>query len=116
MNAQNVRGLLLSMLIGASMVAGVLLAAQAKATPEQDYVYFSLLENNGMTVTSPSKAKAVGRAVCTELAAGNPWRLVVTELMDGGDWDLDSASTVFAAAVTAYCPSLAPNLGGSSTA
>lgn len=109
MTSQTVRGLLLSLLIGAAMVAGVLLAAPSKATPEQDYIYFALLEDNGLNVTSPTKAKATASAVCNELAAGTNWRLILTQLMSGGDWDLDTATTVFAAAVIAYCPALQPD-------
>lgn len=108
MSVQTVRGMLLSMLIGAAMVAGVLLASNAKATPDQDYEYFALLQNEGMQITSPSKAKAVAYAVCNELRAGNNWRLIITELMNGGDWDFDTAATVFSVAVVVYCPSLTP--------
>ena len=47
-------------------------------------------------------------AICSDLSSGRPWQFVMTELMDGGDWDIDTASTVFASAVTAYCPALDP--------
>lgn len=111
MTRTNVRGLLYSLLIGGIMAAGVLLAPHAKATPDQDYVYFSLLEGNGLKVTTPSTAKATAAAICNNLAAGTSWRMILTELMNGGDWDLDTATTVFAAAVIAYCPELEPDFG-----
>jgi hypothetical protein len=116
MSKTNLRGLLYSLLIGAFMAAGVLIAApQAKADPEQDYVYFSLLEGNGMSVTSPAAAKATAAAICNALSSGTDWRMVITELMNGGDWDVDSATTVFAAAVIAYCPQLEPDFDGNIT-
>lgn len=108
MTRSTVRGLLMSMLIGAAMVAGVLLAGNAKATPDQDYEYFALLQNEGLVITSPAKAKAVGYAVCNELRAGQNWRIIMTELMNGGDWDSDTAATVFSISVVVYCPNLVP--------
>lgn len=112
MKSETVRGLLLSVLIGAAMAAGIMLTApHAKATPEQDYTYYSLLESNGLTVLSPSNAKLTATAICNELAAGNSWRVILTELMNLGDWTLDDATTVFAAAVIAYCPELKPDFG-----
>lgn len=108
MSAMTIRGLLLAMLIGAAMIFGVLLAAPSKATSEQDYIYFSLLENNGMDITSPAAAKEVAAAICSELARGRDWRLVVTEVMNGADWGVDDASTVVAAAIVAYCPQYDP--------
>lgn len=104
MNAMNVRGMLLAILIGAAMVAGVLLAAPSRATTEQDYTYFSLLESNGVEVTAPQDAIYTARIICNELDAGRNWRLVMTELMTAADFDLDMASTIMAAAIIAYCP------------
>lgn len=104
----NTIGILLSILIGAAMAAGVMLAPTARATPQQDRQYIMLLEQNGMTVTDPVKAKATGYAICEELDTGTPWRRIITALMDGAKWDIDSAAVVFAVAVTVYCPSLAP--------
>lgn len=110
MNANTIRGLLFSMLIGAAMVAGVLLAAPSKATPEQDYQFFALLENNGMSVLSPSAAKRTAADICNSLASGRYWKLVITDLMNGGDWTLQQSSTVFGAAVLTYCPSFDPRI------
>lgn len=105
----NTIGILLSVLIGAAMAAGVMLTAPtARATPQQDREYYTLLEQNGMTVTDTVKARNTGYAICQELDAGTPWRRIITALMDGADWDLDSAAVVFAVAITVYCPSLYP--------
>ena len=104
MNATTARGMLLATLIGAAMIAGVLLAAPSEATTEQDYMYFSLLESNGVDVTGPQDAIYTARIICNELDSGRPWRLVLTELMTAADFDLDTASTILAAAVLAYCP------------
>lgn len=110
MTKTNVRGMLYSLLIGGLMVAGVLLTApHAKATPEQDYMYYSLLENNGLRVTSPVQAKNTATIICNMLSSGDDWRLILTQMMTGADWDVDTATTVFAAAVTVYCPDLKPN-------
>lgn len=109
MNAHNIRGYLAAVLIGAAMVAGVLLACPAKASPEQDYQYFALLERQGLTVTNRTQAKATAYSVCNALAAGTNWRPILRQLMSG-DLDLDSAATVFATAVTVYCPELEPDL------
>lgn len=112
MTAQTVRGVLLSLLIGALMAAGILVSAGlAKADTAQDYQFFALLEDAGITVTSPRNAKLAAAAICGELAAGNDWRLIVTEIMTTADFDLDTSSTIVAAAITAYCPSLAPGRG-----
>lgn len=110
MNATNIRGMLLAMLIGAAMVAGVLLAAPSRATTEQDYTYISLLENNGVEVTAPQDAIFTARIICNELDAGRNWRLVMTELMTAADFDLDTASTIMAAAIIAYCPQNDPTV------
>lgn len=104
MNATNIRGMLLSMLIGAAMVAGVLLAAPSEATTEQDYNFFAMLEGNGVEVTAPQDAIYAARIICNELDSGRNWRLVMTELMTVGDFDLDTASTIMAASIIAYCP------------
>lgn len=110
MTRMNVRGLLLAFLIGAAMAAGVILTTpQAKADSQQDYVYYSLLENNGMHITSPARAKELGLLICQELNQGRSWRLVVTDIMTGADFDLDSATTVVASAIIAYCPAQNPN-------
>lgn len=111
METGTIRAFLLTGLIITAMILGVLFAPKSHATTEQDYQYFSLLENNGMHIKSPKIAKDVAYAICDELAAGRNWRLIMTELMDGGDWDIDTAATVFAAAVTVYCPSLDPSVG-----
>lgn len=111
MTRHNLIGLLLSALIGAAMAAGVL-AAPVKADPNQDSEYFYLLEQQGLEVTSKSRAKQTGLAICHELSAGTSWRSILKTLMVGADWDLDSAATVFAVAVTVYCPQLAPDLDG----
>lgn len=110
MTRTNVRGLLLAFLIGALMAAGVILTTpQAKADSQQDYIYFSLLENNGMHITSPSAAKELGLLICRDLIGGRSWRLIVTDIMTGADFDLDSATTVVASAIVAYCPAQSPN-------
>lgn len=93
------------MLIAALMAAGVLLAAgDADADTQQDYTFYSILESNGVTVTSPKNAKLAAAAICAELAAGTDWRLIVTTLMTEGDFDLNTASTIVSASITAYCP------------
>ena len=116
MTTQTIRGLLLSIIISALMVAGVLAASNAKADPQQDYVYFSLLEGEGLEITDPYKAKSTAYTVCNELADGMGWRLILAALMTAGDWDVDTAAKVFAAAVTVYCPSLKPDFGESNIA
>lgn len=108
MSAMTVRGLLLAILIGAAMVVGVLLAAPSKANSEQDYIYFSLLEDNGMTIKSPAAAKQLAYAICGDLERGRDWRLIVTDVMNGADWTSNDASTVVAAAIVAYCPQFDP--------
>lgn len=109
MNTQTVRGLLLSLVIGALMAAGVLFAAAAaKATPERDYVYYSVLHNNGFTIYSPQVMKRNAQIVCAQLAAGYDWRLVVTKIMSEADYDLDSAALIASAAIVAYCPEHTP--------
>lgn len=108
MTAQNVRGLLYAILIGALMAAGVLLAPTAKADTQQDYTYLTILKNEGYNVTSPQKAINVAYLICGELAKGRDWRLVLTDLMVGADVDQETAVTVFAAAVVVYCPQYRP--------
>ena len=112
--AQNTRGMLLSLLIWAVMVAGVIFAAgKASATPQDDLEYFSMLENQGLVVTDRSAAKATGYAICNELAGGTHWKSIMATLMGGEPvWDFDTAATVFATAVVIY----APNSSQTSTA
>lgn len=114
MSKANTRGILLSLLIGAVMAAGILLASNAKASPQEDYEYFTLLENNGLVITNRYKAKSTAYTICNELAAGTGWRTILHGLMDGGDWDLDTAATVFSVAVVVYCPELEPDLDAES--
>lgn len=109
MTKMNVRGILFSLLIGAVMAAGVILAAPSKATPQQDTQFYRLLEDQGMIVTDKVKARSTAWTICDALDAAVPWQAVVTALMDGGSWDLDSAATVFATSVFVYCPNLAPS-------
>ena len=112
MATQTVRGLLLAALIGALMAAGVILTMpEAGADTQQDYTYYALLEDAGITVTSPRQAKLVAAAVCAELAAGTDWRLIVTHIMTEGDFDLTTSSSIVAAALVAYCPQLQPEEG-----
>ena len=115
METGTIKGILLSGLIIAAMIVGVLFAPPSRATTQQDYEYFSILESNGLQIKSPRIAKGVAFAICDELNAGRDWRLIMTELMDGGDWDIDTAATVFAAAVSVYCPSLDPSIGQQKT-
>lgn len=88
--------------------AGLATAAPSSATPDQDYLYFSLLEDNGLHVTVPSKAKNLAYAICDDLGNGRPWRLIISDIMSGADWTLNDASTLFGAATLSYCPSLIP--------
>lgn len=116
MNAQTIRGALLSLLIGALMVAGILVASESAATPSDDYEYFSLLESQGLVVTSRPQAKATGYAICNELASGTGWQPIMATLMGGEpEWDFDTAATVFSTAVVIYCPELKPNFEGEIT-
>lgn len=109
MNVQTIRGLLLSVMIGALMAAGILFAsAAAKASPEQDYTYYSILHNNGFTIYSPQTMKRNAQIVCAQLGAGYDWRLVVTKIMSEADYDLDSAALIASAAIVAYCPEHTP--------
>jgi len=108
MSKDNIRGTLLAILIGALMAAGVLTAGTAKADSQQDYAYIQILESQGFHVTNPGIAKNNARIICNELASGRYWKLIVTDLMTETDSDLQSAVIQFAAAVTAYCPSLDP--------
>lgn len=109
---QNIRGMLLSILIGAVMVIGVLAAAgKANATPQDDLEYFSLLESQGLVVTDRAQAKATGYGICNELAAGTRWQSIMATLM-GDEWDFETAATVFATSVVVYCPELKPDFNG----
>ena len=109
MNTQTIRGLLLSIAIGALMAAGILFAsASAKATTEQDYLYYALLEDGGFTIMSPQTMKRNAQIVCSQLSAGTDWRLVVTDIMTDADYDLDTAALIAASAITAYCPENTP--------
>lgn len=112
MGKNNTRGILLSMLIGALMVAGILAAGKAAATPQDDLEYFNMLENQGLVITNQSQAKATGYAICNELASGTGWQSIMRTLMGGGEWDMETAATVFATAVVVYCPELKPDLSG----
>lgn len=105
----NLIGILLSALLGAAMAAGVLLTApQAKADQQQDYEYFTILEQQGLVVTNHYRAKYAAQAICSELDSGTPWRSILKTIMETADWNLDSAASLFAVAVTVYCPSLSP--------
>lgn len=84
------------------------IAAPANATPEQDYVYFSILEDNGYHITSPVIAKRNAAIVCSTLRSGTPWRLVMTRIMAEADHDVDAAAVVLAASIVAYCPDQMP--------
>lgn len=108
MSKDNIRGILLSILIGALMAAGVLTAGSARADSQQDYTYLQILESQGFHVTNPSIAKSNARIICNQLASGRYWKFIVTDLMTETDSDLQSAVIQFAAAVTVYCPSLDP--------
>lgn len=108
MTAQNVRGLLYTILIGALMAAGVMLAPTSRADSQQDYTYISILQSEGYNIKSPQKAINLAYLICGELATGRDWRLVLTDLMVAGDADMETATTVFAAAVAVYCPQYAP--------
>lgn len=110
----NIRGLLLSLLVGAVMVAGVLIAGKANADTADDYQYYSYLESEGLVITDRALAKATAFAICQELALANDWQTIMATLMAGGDWDVDTAATVFAGAVTIYCPELKPDFNQSS--
>ena len=109
MSKTNTRGILLSILIGALMVAGVLAAGKASADSADDYQYFSYLESEGLVITNRVQARATAFAICNDLALAGDWQTIVATLMDGGEWDVDTAATVFAAAVMVYCPELRPN-------
>lgn len=111
--AQNIRGLLISMLIGAVMVAGILAAGKANADTADDYQYFSYLESEGLVITNRAQAKATAYAICNELALAGDWQTIMATLMSGGDWDVDTAATVFSAAVVIYCPELKPDFNQS---
>lgn len=109
MNANTVRGLFLAMLIGAAMVAGVLIVApKAKATPEQDYIYYALLEGNGFRISDPQVMKRNAQIVCADLYSGTNWRVVMARIMSEANHTVDEASTILAAAVIAYCPEMTP--------
>lgn len=108
MSKDNIRGILLSVLIGALMAAGVLTAGNAKADSQQDYEYLQILESQGFHVTNPGIAKDNARIICSQLASGRYWKLIVTDIMTETDSDVQSAVVQFAAAVTVYCPSLDP--------
>lgn len=84
------------------------LAPAANATPEQDYIYFSLLENNGFHITRPTVAKQNADIVCSTLRAGTSWRIVMTRIMDEADYDLDTAALIMTASLVAYCPDATP--------
>lgn len=71
---------------------------------QDDYQYFSMLENQGLVVTDRSQAKATGYAICNDLANGVGWQSIMRTLMGGGEWDMETAATVFATAVVVYCP------------
>lgn len=108
MSKDNIRGILLSILIGGLMAAGVLTAGSAKADSQQDYAYIQILESQGFHVTNPGVAKNNARIICSQLASGRFWKLIVTDIMTETDSDLQTAVIQFAAAVTVYCPSLDP--------
>lgn len=110
MTSQNIRGTLLAILIGALMAAGVLIAGAgtARADSQQDYTYIQLLESQGFHVTNPGIAKSNAQIICSELAGGRFWKLIVTDIMTETDSDLQSAAIQFAAAVYVYCPQLDP--------
>lgn len=109
MTSQNVRGTLLAVLIGAIMAAAVIfLAPTAKANPEQDYIYYALLEGNGFTITDPQVMKRNAQILCAELDSGTDWRVTIARLMSEGNYTLDESATILTAAIIAYCPYNAP--------
>lgn len=109
MTGQNVRGTLLAVLIGAIMAAAVIfLSPTAKANPEQDYIYYALLEGNGFSITDPQVMKRNAQILCAEMERGTDWRLTVARLMSEGNYTLDESTTILAAAIIAYCPHTAP--------
>lgn len=108
MNPNTVRGLLCSTLIGATMTAAILYTTPyAKADTNQDYLYYSMLENNGFTIASPQTMKHNAQKICADLQTRD-WRMVATDFMTDTDYDLDTTSLVIVAATTAYCPTLNP--------
>lgn len=109
MNANTVRGILLAILIGAVMVAGVIIASpKAHATPEQDYIYYALLEGNGFRISDPQVMKRNAQIVCADLYSGTNWRVVMARIMSEANHTVDESATIVAAAVIAYCPEMTP--------
>lgn len=109
MTKSTLRGLLCAMLIGALMVAGVLAAAgAARADTQQDYEFITTLQERGWIITNPRIMKQNAIIICDQLATGRDWRLIVTDIMTGADYSVESAGELFAAAVIVYCPALNP--------
>ena len=65
METGTIRAFLLTGLIITAMILGVLFAPKSHATTEQDYQYFSLLENNGMHIKATYHGRCWLRQVHT---------------------------------------------------
>ena len=78
-------------------------APPAQADTQQDYTFYSTLTDLGFDMWNPPAMRVQGWQTCNDLAVGHNWRFTMTKLMNIG-YDLDEASMIFAAAVTAYCP------------
>lgn len=103
------RSLLSSVIVAG--VAGMALAVPAAASPDQDYVYYSSLENSGFHISDPPLARAQGQGVCLGLLNDRPWKLIITGLMNFG-YDLDESAMIMASGVSAYCPDMQSSIMG----
>lgn len=101
------RGKFVLSLVGAGVAVATTLAAPAYADSTDD-VFISVLDDEGISYTSPRDAIKVAHAVCEFLLDGNSLLDATKEVSDASGLGVEDSGFFVGAATASYCPSESP--------